>query len=213
MSEPAPSVPPADRPELGAIDPLPPALEDTLSRSTEADERVMWELHTHLRSLKGQLSEEGADCFAPLCEVGLSLLDAVITRGQVKAGETLAAIRQILGYLQETLKPAEEEGQLEERFSHLLKAIRNGEGQGQRVSSGLKLINRRRLGEILVSLSMLTSNELERALRMQQVTGRRIGETLLEMGVVSEDQIESALRLQESRLRDAEQGEQRSGLG
>ena len=45
------------------------------------------------------------------------------------------------------------------------------------------------LGEQLVNADLLTSQELEDALKLQAVKGRKLGEILLELGVVSEEQM------------------------
>jgi len=95
--------------------------------------------------------------------------------------------------------------ELEEEFGKLLEAVRTGAraggdkafaGEGSAASSGLQMVNKRRLGEILVSLAMINRDDLETALRMQKVTGRRVGETLLEMGLLTPAQLENALRTQ-----------------
>ena len=94
--------------------------------------------------------------------------------------------------------------ELENEFGKLLEAVRTGaragtekaiNGDGE--SPGLQMVNKRRLGEILVSLAMVNREDLETALRMQKVTGRRVGETLIEMGLLSPAQLDNALRSQD----------------
>ena len=95
--------------------------------------------------------------------------------------------------------------QLENEFGKLLEAVRTGAragsekaGSGGDAAPGLQMVNKRRLGEILVSLAMVNREDLETALRMQKVTGRRVGETLIEMGLLTPTQLDNALRSQDT---------------
>ena len=95
--------------------------------------------------------------------------------------------------------------ELENEFGKLLEAVRTGARNGSEqaangepeVEPGLQVLNRRRLGEILVSLAMINRKDLEIALHMQKVTGRRVGETLVEMSLLTPAQLENALRTQD----------------
>ena len=54
----------------------------------------------------------------------------------------------------------------------------------------------RPLGRLLVEQGLLTDDELERALILQQATGKRLGETIVELGFVSGPDLASALATQ-----------------
>ncbi len=54
----------------------------------------------------------------------------------------------------------------------------------------------RPLGRLLVEQGLLTDDELERALVLQQATGKRLGETIVELGFVSGPDLASALATQ-----------------
>jgi hypothetical protein len=54
----------------------------------------------------------------------------------------------------------------------------------------------RPLGRLLVEQGLLTDDELERALVLQQTTGKRLGETIVELGFVSGPDLSSALATQ-----------------
>lgn len=94
--------------------------------------------------------------------------------------------------------------ELENEFGKLLEAVRSGARAGSEKAGGgdagpgLQMVNKRRLGEILVSLAMVNREDLETALRMQKVTGRRVGETLVEMGLLTAAQLDNALRSQDT---------------
>jgi hypothetical protein len=72
--------------------------------------------------------------------------------------------------------------------------------QGGADASGLQLVNHRKLGEILVSMAMITPEDLERALKAQKSTGKRLGEVLVSMGLLTKEMVESAVRLQKQRF-------------
>lgn len=63
-----------------------------------------------------------------------------------------------------------------------------------------------RLGEVLVSLGLVTPAQLEEALREQRSTGRRLGEILVSRGLVRPDQLADALARREG-LKRARLGE------
>lgn len=55
---------------------------------------------------------------------------------------------------------------------------------------------RRPLGDILISMGLITSEQLEDALQTQQVKHKRLGELLVESGIVDEEQITQACAIQ-----------------
>ncbi len=65
--------------------------------------------------------------------------------------------------------------------------------------AGLQLVNHRKLGEILVSMAMVSQEDLDRALRAQKANGKRLGDVLVSMGLLTKEMIESAVRLQKQR--------------
>jgi hypothetical protein len=63
----------------------------------------------------------------------------------------------------------------------------------------LKLVSNRKLGEMLMQMSLLTPSQVEQALNHQRMTGCRFGEALVQMRVLSKEAVESALRMQDAR--------------
>lgn len=63
----------------------------------------------------------------------------------------------------------------------------------------LTLRDGRRLGDILVQLSMLDASQVEGAMRLQRATGKRLGEALLELGLLTPGLLDSALRFQHNK--------------
>jgi len=63
----------------------------------------------------------------------------------------------------------------------------------------LRMVSSRKLGEILVQMSLLTPQQVEQALAHQRMTGCRLGEALIEMRIVPKTTIDNVLRVQGSR--------------
>ena len=55
------------------------------------------------------------------------------------------------------------------------------------------VLDKHRLGNLLVSMELLTSEQLESALLRQRMTGRRLAEVVLQLRYVTEDQLRQAL--------------------
>lgn len=53
-----------------------------------------------------------------------------------------------------------------------------------------------RLGDLLIKQGLLTPDELDRALKEQQITGRKLGRVIVDVGLVSEETIARALARQ-----------------
>jgi hypothetical protein len=72
----------------------------------------------------------------------------------------------------------------------------DGMSMMQSTRVGLRLMDQRKLGEILVSLSMLNPEQLERTLKHQKSSGKRFGESLVELGYINKAALEATLRMQ-----------------
>ena len=83
-----------------------------------------------------------------------------------------------------------------------------------KMSSGeikLALIDGKRLGELLVQMTMLTPDQVEAAVKVQRATGQRLGEALLQMRLLTPDMLESALRVQKTKRAAAARNDAWSG--
>ena len=152
-----------------------------------------------LEDLRISLRSEGADLEEALCGLADRVLELVGRHGHIGGRQALDLILEIIEQVRTAVggepddadATAELDGEEEE--DDPLAVLRGGS------TLGLRLIDQRRLGEILVSLSMLTQEQVERALRHQKVSGRRFGESLVELGFLSEAAVDTALRLQARR--------------
>jgi len=149
-----------------------------------------------LEDLRITLRGEGADLEDALCGLAERILEVLGRHGHIGGRQALDLILEIVEQVRTAVggDPGEEDVELLEALEEDERDLLG------RASLGLRLMDQRRLGEILVSLSMLTPDQVERALRHQKGSGRRFGETLVELGFLSEAAVESALRIQGRRL-------------
>ncbi|MFT4538021.1 MAG: hypothetical protein ACI835_000453 [Planctomycetota bacterium] len=62
--------------------------------------------------------------------------------------------------------------------------------------SAINKVNETRLGEVLISMGLITSMELDRALVLQRVSQGRLGDILLGMNLIASPQLDEALQRQ-----------------
>jgi hypothetical protein len=150
-----------------------------------------------LEDLRISLRSEGADLEEALCGLADRVLELVGRHGHIGGRQALDLILEIVEQVRTAVggepEDADASADLDAVEEDPLAVLRGGS------TLGLRLIDQRRLGEILVSLSMLSQEQVERALRHQKVSGRRFGETLVELGFLSEAAVDTALRLQARR--------------
>lgn len=149
-----------------------------------------------LEDLRISLRSEGADLEEALCGLADRVLELVGRHGYIGGRQALDLILEIVEQVRTAVggNPDDDLGTEPDALENEPLAALG------RSNLGLRLIDQRRLGEILVSLSMLSQEQVERALRHQKVSGRRFGETLVELGFLSEAAVDTALRLQMRRL-------------
>lgn len=150
-------------------------------------------LRTDLEALRRELRIDGARVEDGLCAFAGRMLEVIEQHGKIDGRETLALVREILGSVSEALS-AYAPTQTPRRNEEI--TLQASAPADEDSSLGLSLMDQRKLGEILVSLSMLTPDELDEALKRQRALGKRFGETLVELGLLSKSSIECALRMQ-----------------
>ncbi|MDZ4941360.1 type II secretion system protein GspE, partial [Clostridium perfringens] len=60
----------------------------------------------------------------------------------------------------------------------------------------MAIVEKKRLGDILVAADKITPFQLQSALKSQKILGRKLGEVLIEGGIVSEEDIIDAIETQ-----------------
>ena len=167
-------------------------LSEGLSSKDPQDVRAMHDLKRKLGELRNTLERESAPLLGEVAGIAVRLVEELGASGLVGPKESMDIVGEVVGILCASLGLA-----VEER-----------ESPPQAPGETLRLIEGQRLGELLVTLSMLTPEDVERALRSQKMNGLLLGEALVEQGVVSKEAVQAALRLQRAtRNRDRDRGD------
>jgi hypothetical protein len=170
-------------------------LSGSLPECDPQNETDTTELLSRLGELRTTLSKESAPHLAEVSSLAILLMDHLSQSGLVGPKETMDVIDAIVALVRGALGLPRDEAPA--KAAPTL-------GPRSTVPS-LKLIEGQRLGELLVTLSMLTSDDVERALELQKMTGMLLGEALVEQGVLTKESVQAALRLQTTR-RNRDQG-------
>lgn len=177
--------------------------ETSCPSGTELREVVM-----HLEGLSDALEDGSRVGTAGLCRVVSTLLDSFLEKPRIESEDVLNAVRGVVDHLFSS-RTALQFQELQNGLSRVMASLAQGfpsaptpapTPTGSEGPSGVGGVDRTRLGEILISLATIESEELELALRTQAMTDRRIGETLLEMGLIDQGQLDQALRVQAERV-------------
>jgi hypothetical protein len=172
-----------------------------------------------LTDLRSQAERDRAQAVLPLCTVALHFAEALNREPQLSPkaakdllAEMLAAVCTTLGVETEGAPTGDGElpqlpaGTVPEAAPAGSTKTAGDARAPMPVSSGttakrpgLKLVSNKRLGEMLVQMSLLTPTQVEQALNHQRVTGCRLGEALIQMRILTRETIESALRMQGAR--------------
>ena len=163
-------------------------LSSTIPKCDPQDVAQTTELVQRLGSLRTTLEKEKSGPLAEVCGVALQMVDLLSRNGLVGPKESMDVVEEIVGVVRGGLGlPRQEE---------------RSKAPSKRDGPQLKLMDSQRLGELLVTLSMLKSEDVEKALKLQKMSGGMLlGEALVEHGVVTKESIQAALRLQSTRRR------------
>lgn len=170
-------------------------LHNGLSKYDPHDQSAGAKLVAQFGELRGCLEREGLPELSPLCDLCLRLLHHLSRSGVVGPRETADVLRDTVESI--TAVAGGTSANLPDRSLEPKE-----EASGDQAPSQLKLIDEKRLGEILITMSMLTQDEVENALKRQRVTGRRLGETLVELEILTEEAVQAALKVQRFSTRE-----------
>ena len=165
-------------------------LDAYLPSCNPLDANEMALLLRQLMELRSLVESRGAEGAVALCDLAQRAVQQVAHHGVVGPREALELVHGLVTEVREGFGEAREDPGLQAELDALAPVTRE---------IGLQLIDGRKLGEILVSLSMLTPVDVERALKTQKMTGKRFGEALMDLGLLSREAIHSALNLQRKR--------------
>jgi hypothetical protein len=167
------------------------------------DTSDLGQLLRQIGQLRGSLREDTAEVEDYLCGMAERLVAMIERHGHISGRQALTLVVEVVGQVVEALSiQASEDVGTDGRTGahHGSAAARTGQAAQNAPpppsTLGLRLMDHRKIGEILVSLSMLTQDQVERALKHQKANGKRLGETLVELNYITKSAIESALRIQ-----------------
>jgi hypothetical protein len=167
------------------------SLLSSLGRTVPAcdpqDVHATAELKKKFGELQATLEREAQPHMAEICGAAARLVEELSVNGLVGPKETMDVVARIVASMRGSLGVASDD-------------------DGAHGGAGLRLIDGQRLGELLVTLSMLSPDHVERALQLQKTSGMLLGEALVEQGVLTKESVQAALRLQEARRRREGQG-------
>ena len=180
----------------GLIESL-PACDPSDYYSTSRLVQQIGSLRTHLE--RDQVGE-----LIPACALAFKLAEVLNKDGQLGPKQTLEAIDDVLSLVCESLgieraKAAALPTPAAESANPAPPQPAPKPATNAAPKSALKLLSNKKLGEMLIQMSLLTPAQVEQALAHQRVTGCRFGEALVQMRILPRETVESALRMQGAR--------------
>lgn len=164
-------------------------------------------------ALRGNLRADHAEVEDYLCSLAERLVELIERHGHIAGRQALSMVveivTQVAASMSSELQAAASDaaaaasvqpGPAKPAAPVDFAAVSPASLQSTRV--GLRLMDQRKLGEILVSLSMLTQEQVERTLKFQKSNGKRFGESLVELGYINKAALEATLRLQRKQRED-----------
>lgn len=156
-------------------------------------------------ALRGNLRADHAEVEDYLCSLAERLVELIERHGHIGGRQALSMVVEIVAQIAASMS-----SELQAAASDAASAAQTPATASQPAATGevspprtlqdtrvgLRLMDQRKLGEILVSLSMLSQEQVERTLKFQKSNGKRFGESLVELGYINRAALEAALRMQ-----------------
>jgi len=153
-------------------------------------------------ALRGNLRADEAEVEDYLCSVAERMVELIERHGHIGGRQALSLVVEILTHIASSMG-----AELQAAASQASTQLESDGGRAPAGAAdeppslattrvGLRLMDQRKLGEILVSLSMLTPDQVETAVRHQKSSGKRFGESLVELGYIKKAALDAALRMQ-----------------
>jgi hypothetical protein len=155
----------------------------------------MVELFGHLAQLDKHLQSSPHRDAAEVCAIGMRITERLIGKQDPNSDELLLWVHMLLRYLGTTVGVAVPEPAGATQVGDRPTGIAPANASHLRMAKPDGM----RLGEILVSMSYLKAEEVERALKMQRDTGCLLGEALVMLGLMTQKGLDSVLRVQKRR--------------
>jgi hypothetical protein len=159
------------------------------------DTHGMVELFGHLKQLDKHLQSSPHVYASEVCAIGMRITERLISRQDPSSEELLLWVHMLLRYLGTTVGV-----DVPEPSSATQLGVRPSTAPAANASHlRMAKTDGLRLGEILVQMSYLTAEEVQRALKMQQDSGCLLGEALVKLGLMTQKGLDSVLRIQQRR--------------
>ncbi len=157
-------------------------------------------------ALRGNLRADQAEVEDYLCSLAERLVEMIERHGHIAGRQALSLVVEIVSQIAASMS-----SELQAAASDAASAAQGGASSARSTAAGegptaaralgdtrvgLRLMDQRKLGEILVSLSMLNPEQVERTLKYQKSNGKRFGESLVELGYINKAALEASLRMQ-----------------
>lgn len=190
-----------------------------LSTYDARDTAAFADLHRRLEGLASEAEGAGLDEVAPLCRIALRTTELLRRDDRKDSDLGLELIESMVRHVSKSLEDSRSEQERreesKERFSERVGtdtgphcAIQHNKVvlSNKPPSRGLQLASAKKLGELMVQLSMLTPAQVEAALAEQRISGCRFGEALIQLRILPREAVENAIRAQRSRAGWAQDG-------
>lgn len=181
-------------------------LADFIPGCNPLDTNDLCQILREVGALRGNLRADAAEVEDYLCGLAERMVEMIERHGHIAGRQAFSIVVDILeqvaasmsAELQSAAADAMTRSEGEPARRAPLQSAEESESAVDLSSSGvgLRLMDQRKLGEILVSLSMLTPSQVESALRHQKSSGMRFGESLVELGLIKKNALEATLRIQ-----------------
>jgi len=180
-------------------------LADFIPGCNPMDTTDLCQILREVGALRGTLRADRAEVEDYLCSLAERLVELVERHGHIAGRQALSLVVEILGQVAESMSSElQAAAALATEAAAVSPDASDEDGDVRRAPApayeephvGLRLMNNRKLGELLVSLSMLSPDQVESALRFQKSNGMRFGESLVELGYLKKASLEAALRMQ-----------------
>lgn len=159
-------------------------------------------------ALRGNLRADHAEVEDYLCSLAERLVELIERHGHISGRQALSIVVEIVSQVAGSMSSELQAAASDAAAAAAAKPAAASESRQEAGSEGgatsvlnstrvgLRLMDQRKLGEILVSLSMLNQEQVERTLKYQKSNGKRFGESLVELGYINKAALEAALRMQ-----------------
>lgn len=151
------------------------------------------DLVKQLKELEVCIDHSNSVSMRPLCTLAGKISDNLVKTGPISREELLEWTRSLLTFVGQSIgvQQADDKAGPPREGTNFLSATG--------IRSQLSLVDGQRLGEILVRMSYLEASQVARALELQRAKGGKLGAALVELDLLSQDELDAALRVQDQR--------------